>query len=138
MPGARVPTRSSLPGPLYGVAGWTGCSRRGSTWSTARTPVAGSTAVSVSPVTVTGMSRAQGRLRPADVVGVVHADAHLDEAAETSGDEAELTASLGAGEPAVLLGEPELPVVGAGLLQVGDREGDGTETVQCHGILLKR
>lgn len=81
---------------------------------------------------------AQGRLRPADVVGVVHADAHLDEAAEASGDEAELTASLGAGEPAVLLGEPELPVVGAGLLQVGDREGDGTETVQCHGILLKR
>ncbi len=72
-----------------------------------------------------------------EVVGIGHADAELDEAPPRRGDEAELLAAVGGGEPAVIEpGQPELLVVGGCLGDVRDADADGRETVQGHDDCL--
>ena len=82
MPGARSSWRSIRPGPLYGVAGTGGWVSRAATSSVARTPVAFSTALSLA-VRCVGSHAQPGQVgrHPVQVVGVVHADVQLDQAA---------------------------------------------------------
>ncbi|GAA2916579.1 hypothetical protein GCM10020221_10670 [Streptomyces thioluteus] len=81
------------------------------------------------------MQAAGGR---AEVVGVVDADPHLDQASGRGADEAQLAAAVAGGEPAVAVGaQAELGVVGGRRGGVGDADGDGGQPVCGHdGIPL--
>ena len=74
---------------------------------------------------------------PVEVIRIVHADPELDQAPGGRGSEPELAAAVTRGEPALaIVREPELPVVGGGLLRVGYPQGERRQLMQGHEVLL--
>ena len=74
-------------------------------------------------------------LDPVQVIGVLGADADLDQATLRSVRQLELLPAVGSSErvPAQW-GETEVGVVGGSLLDVRDADGDRGESVQGHGV----
>src|ERR1017187_1331867 len=73
----------------------------------------------------------------AEIIGVVDADVHVDQAPGGRRDDAQLTAAVTRPQPAVPFGgQTELLIVGGGLRDVWHAHRDGGQAVQSHRTLL--